>query len=100
MRKKVLEAFYLSEFIKRKDSVSGRQKPTGKGRGSTVGTDSAVSVDLAYYVFLKATEDDVESLVNDKRNTLSHVRLRYYMDTDGRNATVPTRMKEVLSDEL
>ena len=53
-----------------------------------------VSADFANFVFLKATEADVDGLVNDKRNTQSRIRLMYYLDTDGSHATVPGKMMQ------
>ena len=44
--------------------------------------------DLANFVFLKTTEEDIYHLVNDKRNMGSRVRLMHYLDTDKTKATV------------
>ena len=70
----IVEPFYPREFLK--------------------DADSSVSDDLAHIVFLKASDDDVSSLINDPRNKLSHNRLRYYLDTNGTHATVPDKMMQ------
>ena len=56
--------------------------------------DDVVSGDFANMVFLKATADDILSLVNDERNTLSWIRLRHYLDTNGEKAIVPDKMMQ------
>ena len=61
----LIEPFYPSDFLK-----------------------DAVSNDLSNFVFLKATTEDVDRLVNDSYNKLSANRLRYYLDTDRRSVTV------------
>lgn len=70
----VIEPFYPYDFL-------------GEQRGT-------VSDDFVNFVFLKATKDDIDSLLNDPRNTISYTRLKHYRDTDGKNATVPARMMQ------
>lgn len=70
----VIESFYPYDFLKE--------------------SDGDVSKDFANIVFLKGTESDVDGLVRDKRNTLSWVRLRHYLDTNGKRATVSDRMMQ------
>ncbi|MCR5573854.1 MAG: hypothetical protein K6F78_03425 [Bacteroidaceae bacterium] len=50
---------------------------------------SGQSDDLANFVFLKTTDEDIYNLVNDKRNMDSRVRLMHYLDTDKTKAIVP-----------
>ena len=54
-------------------------------------TGDKVLSDFANMVFLKATETDIISLLNDKRNTVSRIRLRHYLDPNGEKATVPEK---------
>lgn len=56
--------------------------------------NAAVSDDFANFVFLKATEADINYLVNHKRNTDFRIRLMHYLDTDGTRATVPDKMMQ------
>lgn len=70
----VIEPFYPYDFLKE--------------------SHSAVSNDFVNIVFLKGTESDVEGLVHDKRNTLSWVRLRHYLDTNGKRATISDKMMQ------
>lgn len=67
----IIEPFYPHDFLK-----------------------DAVSVDLERFIFLKGTEADINELVDDKRNELSHIRLRHYLDTNGAYATVPDKMMQ------
>lgn len=67
----IVEPFYPSDYLK-----------------------DAVSDDLSNILFLKATKADIDSLVNDLRNTLTSKRLRYYLDTDGQQATVSDQMMQ------
>ena len=60
--------------------------------------DTDISADLANYVFLKASESDINSLVEDKRNKISYKQLRFYLDTDGTHATVPDKMMQSFLD--
>ena len=69
--KAIIEPFYPYDFLKN--------------------ADSSVSGDFVNIVFLKTTEADINNLVNDERNKRSHIRLRHYLDTNGRVATVPDR---------
>lgn len=73
--KAIIEPFYPYDFLKE-------------------GGDGDVSEDFANIVFLKATMDDINSLVNDERNTISRIRLRHYLDTNGAYATVPDKMMQ------
>lgn len=52
------------------------------------------SNDLANFVFLKTTEEDIYHLVNDKRNMESRIRLMHYLDTDKTKATVSDRIMQ------
>ena len=70
--KAIIEPFYPRDFLKE--------------------GDGDVSEDFAHLVFLKTTEDDINSLINDERNTVSRIRLRHYYDTNGAYATVPDKM--------
>lgn len=72
--KAIVEPFYPYDFLKN--------------------ADSSVSGDFVNIVFLKTTEADINSLVNDERNKRSHIQLRHYLDTNGRVATVPDRMMQ------
>jgi len=67
----IIEPFYPRDFLK-----------------------DAVSDDFSNILFLKATKADIESLVNAPRNTVSRIRLRYYLDTDGQPATVSDKMMQ------
>lgn len=50
--------------------------------------------DMARFVFLKAVQTDIDTLLDDERNQLSSRRLRYYLDTDGRQAKVQEPMMQ------
>jgi len=70
----IIEPFYPHDFLKE--------------------TEGGVSADFARIVFLKASERDITSLLNDPQNKLSHIRLRHYRDTNGAIATVPDKMMQ------
>ena len=72
--KAMIEPFYPYDFLKK--------------------TDNPVSGDFVNIAFLKTTEADIHSLVNDERNKVSRIRLRHYLDTDGNIATVPNKMMQ------
>lgn len=72
--KAMIEPFYPYDFLKK--------------------TDNPVSGDFVNIAFLKTTEADIHSLVNDERNKVSRIRLRHYLDTDGNIATVPDKMMQ------
>lgn len=72
--KAIIEPFYPYDFLK--------------------GADRSVSDDFVNIAFLKTTEADISSLVNDKRNKESRIRLMHYLDTNGNIAIVPDRMME------
>ena len=50
--------------------------------------------DLSEYVFLYATEDDIRGVVSDWHDYDGSIRLRHYLDTDNRCATVPDRIMQ------
>ena len=77
--KTIIEPFYPYDFLKK--------------------TDDPVSDDLANIAFLKATEADINSLVNDERNKVSRIRLMHYLDTNGNIATVPDKMMQEFLQE-
>ncbi len=77
--KAIIEPFYPYDFLKR--------------------TDDPVSDDLINIAFLKTTETDINSLVNDERNKVSRIRLMHYLDTDGNIATVPDKMMQEFLEE-
>ena len=67
----IIEPFYPYDFLKE--------------------TDGGVSNDFTNIVFLKTTENDIANLVNHQSNTVSRLRLRHYLDTNGAKAIVPDR---------
>lgn len=77
--KAIIEPFYPYDFLKK--------------------TDDPVSDDLVNIAFLKTTEDDIKSLINDERNKVSRIRLRHYLDTNGNIATVPDKMMQEFLQE-
>jgi len=77
--KTIIEPFYPYDFLKK--------------------TDDPVSDDLANIAFLKTTEADINSLVNDERNKVSRIRLMHYLDTNGNIATVPDKMMQEFLQE-
>lgn len=70
----IIEPFYPHDFLKE--------------------TEGGVSADFTRIVFLKASERDITSLLNDPRNKMSHIRLLHYRDTNGAIATVPDKMMQ------
>lgn len=77
--KAIIEPFYPYDFLKK--------------------ADDPVSDDLVNIAFLKTTEDDIKSLINDERNKVSRIRLRHYLDTNGNIATVPDKMMQEFLQE-
>jgi len=64
----ILEPFYPYDFLKE--------------------TKNGVSNDFMNLVFLKSTESDISSLINQQSYMASRLRLRHYLDTNGLKATV------------
>lgn len=72
--KTIIEPFYPYDYLKEAGDV--------------------VLGDFANLVFLKTTESDINSILNDKRNTVSRIRLRHYLGPNGEKAIVPDRMMQ------
>ena len=88
----MIEPFYPSDFLGKHSvkAVADRQKDEEM---------SALSGDLAGFVFLKGTAADMDLLTDNERNKASYrLRLRHYLDTDGQPATVPDRLMQAFID--
>lgn len=73
----IIESFYPHEFLSRQ-------------------TDKLKS-DLVNFVFLKASQSDIDKLLSEESNVAPRIRLKHYRNTDGTIATVPDKiMKEFL----
>ena len=72
--KTIIEPFYPYDYLKEAGDV--------------------VLSDFANLVFLKTTDSDISSILNDKRNNVSWIRLRHYLDPNGEKATVPDKMMQ------
>lgn len=92
--KAIIEPFYPYDFLKEQSGTSPAHKTSAWNMTNRPKTDNTVSEDFINIVFLKSTEADLERLVNDKRNTYSRSRLKFYLDTDGTYATVPDKMMQ------
>jgi transcription antitermination factor NusG len=92
--KAIIEPFYPYDFLQLPSEPLPDDKDPGRRSSKSRKKEATVKDDFINYVFLKATENDIDSLVNDKRYIGSRIRLRYYMDTDGSHATVPDKMMQ------
>ena len=87
----LIQPFYPYEFMK------GRIKKTvGTSADEYKTTDVTENAHLVFrrFVFLKATEDDIQKLVYSPNNIGSRVRLRRYLNPSGEQAIVRNDMME------
>lgn len=70
----IVEPFYPQEFLK----TNGNE----------------VSEDLAAFLFLKSSPEDIEYIVENAPYLSTYKRLRHYLDTNGKEATVPDNMMQ------
>ena len=86
----VVDAFYPSDYL-RGEVASGETVKATAEAGSIAQT-------LSRFVFLRGTEDDIDSLMVAEGRMGCRIRLMYYTDTDGRRAIVSDRMMQDFFD--
>lgn len=91
--KSVIEHFYPYEFVKDRLGTS-----SGDVGSQTNGTYGSLSGDLVRFIFLRASEEELDELVFEKQDVTMRVRLFYYLDTDGSKAVVPDKMMQDFFD--
>ena len=79
----IIEPFYPHDFLR---SSSSSHDVEGASN------NHSVSDDFSNFVFLKGTESEIKSLVEDRYNKESRIWLRHYLDTDGTHATISEKM--------
>ena len=92
----IIEPFYPDDFLRKQPTIRRSAESEETGRANAY---DAVSKDFANLIFLKGTEDDIDSFVDDKLNTDSRIYLKHYLDTDGTQAIVPDQTMECFIQE-
>lgn len=78
-----IESFCPYDFL-RGDATEDQEKKAAEA--------NSVASDLAHFIFIKATDAEVDELVNEEKKLGQRYTLLYYKDTDGRHAIVEDRM--------
>jgi len=86
----LLEPFFPYDFLRKADSHTTNSKATDNGVEKSVMTKSAIYKFFLHIVFLRGTEEDIDDIVNGKKNLGTfNFRLHYYKDVEGNHAIVP-----------
>lgn len=90
--KTLIEPFYPTDFLKKQESIQAQHKSGYRSLKSQRDEEVVVSEYFSRFVFLKGTESDIDSLIDDKHNSDLRIGLMRYLDTDGTSAIVPDKM--------
>lgn len=88
--KVVAEPFFPSDFLRGENVEGSLELASVDAR--------AIASDFAHFVFLKASEATIEEIVTADAQHSNYIHLRYYTDTDGRKAVVPSRFMQDFFD--
>ena len=97
-----LQYFIPYQFLKRRQGKDGRQKvndvPSIPRSPEQVKANNETRAALRRYIFLRAHEEELNTLLNSDWNRWSDNRMQCYYDHDHRKVTIPERMMEKFID--
>lgn len=82
----IIESFFPYDFLREGKAARLQMKEEEKRQSSMVCSD------FEHIVFLKTTESDIYNIVHDRWNLDFRIRLRHYLDAEGKHARVPDTM--------
>lgn len=88
----IIESFFPGEFLRGRRTSTQEVTPAERDRDEIA--PPPVSADFQHLVFLKSTRSELNEFVHDKWNTDFRARLMYYLDPEGKPATVSDQVMQ------